>query len=120
MWRSRLRVSRSALDTDRERQTQRSAPTPKLDRLSRNVAFISNLMESGVEFVAADMPMANRLTVHAGRRPRHEREMISRTKAALAAAKARGVKLGNPNGGASAGRAPGRRRGQGKAYRGSM
>ena len=48
----------------------------KLDRLSRNVAFISNLMESGVEFVAADMPMANRLTVHvlaavAG----HEREM---------------------------------------------
>src|SRR5215471_7226655 len=35
----------------------------KLDRLARNVAFISNLMESGVEFVAADMPMANRLTV---------------------------------------------------------
>src|SRR5262249_23163600 len=36
----------------------------KLDRLSRNVAFISNRMESGVEFVAADMPMANRLPVH--------------------------------------------------------
>ena len=36
----------------------------KLDRLARNVAFISNLMESGVEFVAADLPMANRLTVH--------------------------------------------------------
>jgi len=72
----------------------------KLDRLSRNVAFISNLMESGVEFVAADMPMANRLTVHVlAAVAEHEREMISeRTKVALAAAKARGVKLGNPNG----------------------
>jgi DNA invertase Pin-like site-specific DNA recombinase len=72
----------------------------KLDRLSRNVAFISNLMESGVEFVAADMAMANRLTVHVlAAVAEHEREMISqRTMAALAAAKARGIKLGNPNG----------------------
>jgi DNA invertase Pin-like site-specific DNA recombinase len=72
----------------------------KLDRLSRNVAFISNLMEGGVEFVAADIPMANRLTVHVlAAVAEHEREMISqRTTAALAAAKARGIKLGNPNG----------------------
>lgn len=71
----------------------------KLDRLARNVAFISSLMESGIEFVAADMPMANRLTVHIlAAVAEHEREMISaRTIAALAAAKARGVRLGNPH-----------------------
>src|SRR5215813_15168109 len=75
----------------------------KLDRLARNVAFISNLMEIGVEFVAADMPMANRLTVHVlAAVAEHEREMISqRTKAALGAAKARGVRLGNVNGAAA-------------------
>ena len=71
----------------------------RLDRLARNVAFISNLMESKVDFVAADMPHANRLTIHIlAAVAEHEREMISkRTKAALQAAKARGVKLGNPN-----------------------
>jgi DNA invertase Pin-like site-specific DNA recombinase len=69
----------------------------KLDRLARNVAFIANLMESGVEFVAVDMPMANKLTIHIlAAVAEHERELISqRTKAALRAAKARGARLGN-------------------------
>jgi DNA invertase Pin-like site-specific DNA recombinase len=71
----------------------------KLDRLSRNLAFIATLMESGVEFVAVDNPHANKLTIHIlAAVAQHEREMISeRTKAALAAAKARGQQLGNPN-----------------------
>ena len=71
----------------------------KLDRLSRNLAFIATLMESGVEFVAVDNPHANKLTVHIlAAVAQHEREMISeRTKAALAAAKKRGRVLGNPN-----------------------
>jgi DNA invertase Pin-like site-specific DNA recombinase len=68
----------------------------KLDRLSRNVAFIATMMDSGVEFVACDNPHETRLTLHIlAAVAEHEREMISaRTKAALQAAKARGVRLG--------------------------
>lgn len=73
----------------------------KLDRLARNVAFVSALMDSGVEFVACDFPQANRLTIHIlAAVAEHEARMISdRTKAALSAAKARGIHLGGFRGG---------------------
>jgi DNA invertase Pin-like site-specific DNA recombinase len=69
-----------------------------LDRLARNVHFISGLMESGVPFVAADMPNASPFEIHirAAMAEEEARRISQRTKAALAAAKARGVKLGNP------------------------
>ncbi len=72
----------------------------KLDRLSRDSAFLNNLMARAVRFVAADMPEANDLTVRIlAAVAQQEREAISRrTVEALAAAKRRGVTLGNPNG----------------------
>lgn len=74
----------------------------KLDRLTRSVETLVDIQRSGVEFIAADNPEANSLTINllvsVGQ---YEREMISkRTKEALAAAKRRGVKLGNPKGAA--------------------
>lgn len=91
----------------------------KLDRLSRNVAFLAALQESGVRFIAADMPEANELTVHImASVAQAERKAIGqRTREALAAAKARGVQvrskdgtrvregLGNPYGAAALRRA---------------
>lgn len=72
----------------------------KLDRLSRSVTFISKLMDEGVQFVACDLPHANALTVGImASVAQFEREMIStRTRQALAAAKARGVVLGGRRG----------------------
>jgi len=68
----------------------------KLDRLSRNVEFLAGVMNSGCEFAAADMPAANRFMLHVmAAVAEHEAKAISeRTKAALAAYKARGGKLG--------------------------
>ncbi|MDO9004588.1 MAG: recombinase family protein [Aquabacterium sp.] len=69
----------------------------KLDRLARNVHFVSGLMESQVRFIACDMPEANELTIHImAAFAEHEAKRISqRTKEALAIAKARGVQLGS-------------------------
>jgi DNA invertase Pin-like site-specific DNA recombinase len=71
----------------------------KLDRMARNVAFVSNLMESGIEFVACDNPHANRLTIHilAAVAEDEARRISQRTKDALAAYKARGGTLGTPS-----------------------
>lgn len=68
----------------------------KLDRLSRNVAFIATLLESDVKLVACDMPEADRswLQMAAVWAEREARLISERTRAALAAAKARGVVLG--------------------------
>jgi hypothetical protein len=106
--------TRSGVHRGRERQAQRSATAccrtrtvqeaegeahcAKLDRLSRNVGFISALMDSGVEFVAADMPHANKMALQVlAVFAEYERDQISeRTRRALAQAKERGTKLGGP------------------------
>lgn len=68
----------------------------KLDRLARNVHFIAGLMETGVDFVAVDMPTADKFMLHvyAAMAEEEGRRISQRTKAALAAAKSRGVELG--------------------------
>lgn len=70
----------------------------KLDRLARSMKTVVRIMESGVQFVAADFPQANSLTIHIiAAIAQYEAELISkRTKEALAAAKVRGIKLGRP------------------------
>jgi DNA invertase Pin-like site-specific DNA recombinase len=85
----------------------------KLDRLARNVAFLSALMESKVPFVACDNPNANDLTLHilSAVAEAEVKAISARTKAALAAAKARGTKLGSTREGHWNGREDARQRG---------
>lgn len=68
----------------------------KLDRLARNVHFISGLLEADVKFIAVDMPNADRFMLHvyAAMAEEEGRRISERTKSALARAKARGVRLG--------------------------
>lgn len=89
----------------------------RLDRLSRNVHFISSLMESKVDFVAVDNPTANALTIHilAAVAQEEARAISYRTKAALQAAKARGTLLGSSRPGHWEGREEKRMEGQKKA-----
>ncbi len=79
----------------------------KLDRLSRNAAFLLYLQESSVDFVACDMPQANALTVGimAVMAQAEAKAISDRTKAAMQAAKDRGQTFGNPNGAAALRRA---------------
>lgn len=80
------------------KQTGATLVIAKLDRLARNVHFISGLLESGVKFVAVDMPEADRtfLQMAAVFAEWEARKISERTKSALKAAKERGVRLGSP------------------------
>lgn len=80
----------------------------KMDRLSRNVHFLSGLLESGVDFVACDLPAANKLTLHvlAAVAEAEAEAISSRTKLALQAAKRRGVVLGGDRAGIIASQSP--------------
>jgi DNA invertase Pin-like site-specific DNA recombinase len=91
-----------ALAMEHARLTGGTLLIAKLDRLSRHAHFLLGLQKAGVKFVAVDMPEANELVVGlTALIAQAERQMISaRTTAALAAAKARGVKLGNTRGAA--------------------
>lgn len=85
---------RSALDACKKHKS--TLIIAKLDRLARNVHFVSGLLETGCDFVAADMPQANKVMIqmHAVMSEWERDQISARTKAALTAAKARGVVLG--------------------------
>jgi len=79
------------------KRTKATLVVAKLDRLSRNVEFLARVLNAGTEFVACDNPAANRLTLHilAAVAENEAKAISDRTKAALGAAKARGVQLGS-------------------------
>lgn len=85
---------RAALDACRKHKA--TLLIAKLDRLARNVHFVTGLIESGVDFVAADMPHATKvmIQIHAVMAEWERDQISARTRAALAQAKARGVRLG--------------------------
>lgn len=99
------------------RRSKATLVVAKLDRLARNVAFLSALMDSSVPFVACDNPHANRLTLHilAAVAEAEAKAISDRTKAALNAYKARGGKLGSARPGHWDGREERRRAGAAKA-----
>jgi DNA invertase Pin-like site-specific DNA recombinase len=78
------------------RRAKATLVVAKLDRLARNVEFLARVLNAGTEFVACDIPSANRLTLHimAAVAEAEAKAISDRTKAALAAYKARGGKLG--------------------------
>lgn len=98
------------------RRTRDTLVIAKLDRLGRNVAFTANLMDAGVDFLACDNPHANRLTIHilAAVAEDEAKRIGERTKAALAAYKARGGVLGAARPGRTASQPRGRREGPGE------
>src|ERR1019366_1708826 len=99
------------------RRNKATLVVAKLDRLSRNVEFLARVMNSAVEFVACDNPAANRLTLHilAAVAENEAKAISDRTKAALAAAKARGTLLGSARPGHWDGREDARQAGLAKA-----
>jgi DNA invertase Pin-like site-specific DNA recombinase len=107
---NRPELARALAHAKRSRSTLVVA---KLDRLARNVRFLAEVMDSGCDFAAADMPSANRFMLHVmAAVAEHEARAISdRTKAALAAYKARGGKLGSAREGHWDGREDRRRAG---------
>lgn len=80
------------------RKTEAILIVAKLDRLARNVSFLSNLLENDVEIVFCDFPQANKMMLHIlSAISQYEAELIAaRTRSALQAKKVRGCKLGNP------------------------